>query len=151
MQQQMQPVRLLARVLSHHHHHHQQHQQLVPHWDALCQLLRSLGTAAAAGVLRQQPAERQQAWTQTTDSHSSSFQSHAPPQQAAADASTFPGRRRARVLDGKAVAGAWSAELQQQVQDISRVLNRRPGLAVVLVGSRPDSLIYVSRKQEACK
>lgn len=122
----------------------------MPHWDALCQSLRSLGTAAAAGVLRQQPAERQQAWTQTTDSHSS-FQSHAPLQQAATDTSTFPGRRRARVLDGKAVAAAWSAELQQQVQDISRVLNRRPGLAVVLVGSRPDSLIYVSRKQEACK
>jgi 5,10-methylene-tetrahydrofolate dehydrogenase/methenyl tetrahydrofolate cyclohydrolase len=55
------------------------------------------------------------------------------------------------VLDGKAVAAAWSSELQEQVQDISRVLNRRPGLAVVLVGNRPDSLIYVSRKQEACK
>jgi 5,10-methylene-tetrahydrofolate dehydrogenase/methenyl tetrahydrofolate cyclohydrolase len=49
------------------------------------------------------------------------------------------------------VAAAWSAELQQHVQDISRALNRRPGLAVVLVGNRPDSLIYVSRKQEACK
>ena len=28
---------------------------------------------------------------------------------------------------------------------------RPPGLAVVLVGDRPDSQIYVHRKQEACR
>lgn len=60
-------------------------------------------------------------------------------------------RGRARVLDGRAVAAAWSAELQQQVPAISRALNRRPALAVVLVGSRPDSCVYVARKQQAAR
>jgi hypothetical protein len=66
-------------------------------------------------------------------------------------AAADPSQRRARVLDGKAVAAAIAAELQPQVADLSRALNRRPGLAVVLVGARPDSLVYVTRKQEACR
>eukprot|EP00879_Flechtneria_rotunda_P021753 GHRR01022937.1.p1 GENE.GHRR01022937.1~~GHRR01022937.1.p1 ORF type:complete len:385 (+),score=137.70 GHRR01022937.1:206-1360(+) len=59
-------------------------------------------------------------------------------------------QQRADVLDGRAVAAAWSEELQQQVPAIKKQLGRSPGLAVVLVGNRPDSVLYVSRKQEAC-
>eukprot|EP00878_Enallax_costatus_P015476 GHUV01016211.1.p1 GENE.GHUV01016211.1~~GHUV01016211.1.p1 ORF type:complete len:429 (+),score=117.17 GHUV01016211.1:214-1500(+) len=58
---------------------------------------------------------------------------------------------RARVLDGKAVAAEWSSELAQQVPPLTAALGRPPGLAVVLVGNRPDSLLYVSRKEEACQ
>lgn len=131
--------------------HHFQHQQL-PHWDALCLSIKLLSTAAAAtsasGVQQEilqvagsnsscRPAQRTAVTTSSTFDNTG--------------ASTKHSNTRARVLDGRAVAAAWSSELQQQVQDISRLLNRRPGLAVVLVGDRPDSLIYVSRKQEACK
>ncbi len=55
------------------------------------------------------------------------------------------------VLDGKRVAAVWTAEIAQEVAEVTRVLRRPPGLAVVLVGSRPDSVLYVSRKQEACR
>ncbi|KAF6253186.1 5,10-methylenetetrahydrofolate dehydrogenase [Scenedesmus sp. NREL 46B-D3] len=60
------------------------------------------------------------------------------------------GLEGARVLDGKAVALAWSEQLQQQVPSVSRALGRPPGLAVVLVGARPDSMLYVTKKEEAC-
>ncbi len=33
---------------------------------------------------------------------------------------------------------------------MTSLLGRAPGLGVVLVGSRPDSRLYVQRKQEAC-
>lgn len=55
-----------------------------------------------------------------------------------------------KLLDGKGVATAWIEELQDHVQDFSRAAQRAPGLAVVLVGDRLDSLLYVSRKQEVC-
>lgn len=34
---------------------------------------------------------------------------------------------------------------------MTRDIRRPPGLAVILVGNRPDSLLYVTRKQEACQ
>jgi hypothetical protein len=61
-----------------------------------------------------------------------------------------PASPAARVLDGKAVAAAWSEQLQQQVPELTNALGRPPGLAVVLVGSRPDSMLYVTKKEEAC-
>lgn len=51
-----------------------------------------------------------------------------------------------------------AAEIKEEIKrDIERIVEkqkggqvRRPGLAVVMVGSRKDSLTYVQRKQEAC-
>lgn len=57
---------------------------------------------------------------------------------------------RAVVLDGRAVSAAWQAELTRDVRSIRASCGRPPGLGVVLVGSRPDSLIYVTRKKDAC-
>jgi hypothetical protein len=57
--------------------------------------------------------------------------------------------RRARVLDGRAVAAEWEAEAAKEVAELK--LGRPPGLGVVLVGSRPDSWLYVKSKQEACQ
>lgn len=57
---------------------------------------------------------------------------------------------KALVLDGRAVAANWEAELAEQVQAIRDRGGRPPGLGVILVGSRPDSLVYVTRKREAC-
>lgn len=58
---------------------------------------------------------------------------------------------RASVLDGRAVAAAWERELVGEVAHLTDILGRPPGLGVVLVGSRPDSMLYVSKKQEACQ
>lgn len=56
----------------------------------------------------------------------------------------------ATVLDGKKIAGQWQSDLEAKVTDVTSLLGRAPGLGVVLVGSRPDSRLYVQRKQEAC-
>lgn len=59
--------------------------------------------------------------------------------------------RKARVLDGRAVATTWQEELARDVRDVYAKGGRPPGLGVILVGSRPDSLLYVTRKREACE
>ncbi|KAL0049948.1 hypothetical protein WJX82_001453 [Trebouxia sp. C0006] len=56
----------------------------------------------------------------------------------------------ATVLDGRKIAGKWQSDLEAKVTDVTSLLGRAPGLGVVLVGSRPDSRLYVQRKQEAC-
>ncbi|KAL0022085.1 hypothetical protein WJX79_005384 [Trebouxia sp. C0005] len=56
----------------------------------------------------------------------------------------------ATVLDGKKIAGQWQSDLEAKATDVTSLLGRAPGLGVVLVGSRPDSRLYVQRKQEAC-
>ena len=56
----------------------------------------------------------------------------------------------ASVLDGRKLSGQWQADLLGRAADVTIGLGRPPGLGVVLVGSRPDSRIYVQRKQEAC-
>lgn len=57
----------------------------------------------------------------------------------------------ARFLDGRAAAADWHEELARESAHILRVGGRRPGLGVVLVGDRPDSKLYVTRKREACQ
>jgi hypothetical protein len=59
--------------------------------------------------------------------------------------------QQARVLDGRSIAAAWQEELAHDVRDIVARAGRPPGLGVVLVGSRPDSVLYVVRKREACE
>ena len=54
------------------------------------------------------------------------------------------------MLDGRAVAAQWQEELAREVASMRARGLRRPGLGVVLVGERPDSQLYVARKQEAC-
>ena len=57
----------------------------------------------------------------------------------------------ARVLDGKAIALEWENSIAAEAAQLSKELRRKPGLAVIIAGSRPDSAIYVQRKQDACK
>lgn len=59
-------------------------------------------------------------------------------------------QHHARPLDGRAVAAAWQRELAADVPALTQALGRPPALAVIVVGQRPDSLLYVSRKLEAC-
>ena len=50
------------------------------------------------------------------------------------------------LLDGKAIA----AELRAQIKTQVAALSFKPGLAVVLVGENPASLVYVGHKIKAC-
>ncbi|MHB8605168.1 MAG: bifunctional 5,10-methylenetetrahydrofolate dehydrogenase/5,10-methenyltetrahydrofolate cyclohydrolase [Thermoplasmatota archaeon] len=51
----------------------------------------------------------------------------------------------ARIIDGKAHAAAWRAEIARDVA----ALGVKPGLAVVLVGDDPASAVYVRGKEKA--
>jgi methylenetetrahydrofolate dehydrogenase (NADP+)/methenyltetrahydrofolate cyclohydrolase len=53
----------------------------------------------------------------------------------------------AQIIDGKALA----AKIKTQIRDEVQTLNRRPGLAVVIVGENPASKIYVRNKRKDCE
>lgn len=55
----------------------------------------------------------------------------------------------AKIIDGKAIA----ARIRQEITaEVALLLGeKKPGLAVVLVGSRPDSQTYVNMKKKACE
>ena len=52
----------------------------------------------------------------------------------------------ARILDGAAVAAQIRSELSSRAAAFERNAGRQPGLAIVLVGDKPDSQIYVNSK-----
>ena len=51
------------------------------------------------------------------------------------------------IIDGKAIAQTLKNNIAQQVA----LLERKPGLAVVLVGDNPASQVYVNHKEKACR
>jgi len=60
--------------------------------------------------------------------------------------------RMATIINGKAIADEVQAEIKSQVDKFSSEHNNSvPGLAVVLVGDRKDSLSYVKRKQQSAQ
>lgn len=54
------------------------------------------------------------------------------------------------LLDGRTVADSLLAELRENVKKLKK-RNIVPKLVVILVGKVPASLVYVKKKQEACK
>src|ERR1044071_8859747 len=56
----------------------------------------------------------------------------------------------AKILDGKWVRDELQRELRPRIQELVN-RERRPGLAVVLVGHNPASEIYVRNKVKACE
>ena len=56
----------------------------------------------------------------------------------------------AKILDGKALAAKIQQELSEQVTQIQALINRPPGLAVLMVGDNPASAAYVRGKERAC-
>src|SRR4051794_18715167 len=52
----------------------------------------------------------------------------------------------ARILDGTAIAAQVRAEVAARVAAFTASAGRKPGLAIVLVGDRPDSQLYVRSK-----
>ncbi len=57
----------------------------------------------------------------------------------------------ARIIDGSAVAREMRRECARRVETLVSQFNLSPGLAVVLVGENPASLIYVRNKIRACE
>jgi methylenetetrahydrofolate dehydrogenase (NADP+)/methenyltetrahydrofolate cyclohydrolase len=57
----------------------------------------------------------------------------------------------ARIIDGKAIAAGVKREVREQSERLAAAGQRRPGLAVVLVGDDPASEIYVRNKRLACE
>jgi len=55
----------------------------------------------------------------------------------------------ARIIDGNAIAKQIRRELADQVRALT-IRGLTPGLAVILVGDDPASLVYVGKKVEAC-
>ncbi len=56
----------------------------------------------------------------------------------------------ASILDGKAIAATIREEIRTRVDQRLAQGQRRPGLAVILVGSNPASQVYVHNKRAAC-
>lgn len=54
------------------------------------------------------------------------------------------------ILDGNAASKAVQEQLMQKVEKL-KPTGKRPGLAVVLVGDDPASMVYVGRKKKACE
>jgi methylenetetrahydrofolate dehydrogenase (NADP+)/methenyltetrahydrofolate cyclohydrolase len=57
----------------------------------------------------------------------------------------------ARVIDGKAVAGAVKERVKVDLAAFEEEFGRAPGLATVLVGADPASEVYVGMKVRACE
>ncbi|HHR1364658.1 TPA: bifunctional methylenetetrahydrofolate dehydrogenase/methenyltetrahydrofolate cyclohydrolase FolD [Legionella pneumophila] len=57
----------------------------------------------------------------------------------------------ASLIDGREISALRRNELKQRVQHHVGLGQRPPGLAVVLIGNNPASVIYVSNKRKACE
>lgn len=77
---------------------------------------------------------------------------HVPPRPAPTLALDTP-QAVAQKLDGKATAAAVRAEVAAEIASVVKMYGERarPGLAVVIVGDRRDSLTYVRNKKKACE
>src|SRR5262252_8545685 len=60
-----------------------------------------------------------------------------------------PSARGAQLLDGKAVATKVRAQVARRAANFAEEYARRPGLAVVQVGSDPASSVYVRNKRRS--
>jgi 5,10-methylene-tetrahydrofolate dehydrogenase/methenyl tetrahydrofolate cyclohydrolase len=56
-----------------------------------------------------------------------------------------------KLIDGKAISADVRKELKVEVDKMKAAKGLTPGLAVVLVGARPDSATYVRMKTKACE
>ena len=54
------------------------------------------------------------------------------------------------ILDGKKLSIKIKQNLKNKISILKNKINRQPGLAIILVGNRPDSKVYVRMKKRAC-
>ena len=55
------------------------------------------------------------------------------------------------ILDGKALSNKIKEEVKIEVEELQKIRNITPGLAVILVGNDPASATYVGSKAKSCK
>ncbi|MDD3711745.1 MAG: bifunctional 5,10-methylenetetrahydrofolate dehydrogenase/5,10-methenyltetrahydrofolate cyclohydrolase [Patescibacteria group bacterium] len=56
-----------------------------------------------------------------------------------------------KIIDGKKIAEKIKDDLAKNIFELAKKEQRRPGLAVILVGEREDSKLYVSLKEKSAK
>ncbi|MEG1887689.1 MAG: tetrahydrofolate dehydrogenase/cyclohydrolase catalytic domain-containing protein, partial [Oscillospiraceae bacterium] len=54
-----------------------------------------------------------------------------------------------KIIDGKAISAAVKESVKAEVAELSKD-GIKPGLAVIIVGADPASLVYVGSKKRAC-
>ena len=57
----------------------------------------------------------------------------------------------AKIIDGKAISAMIREEIAQKVKEYNAREGKLPGLAVIIVGENPASLVYVRNKKRACE
>jgi len=58
---------------------------------------------------------------------------------------------QSKLIDGRVVAKQVRSKIKRQVAEFTEMTGRGPGLAVLLVGNRPDSAAYVLSKTNTCR
>jgi len=56
----------------------------------------------------------------------------------------------ANIIDGKAISAQIRSEIKEKTEEFAQRTGKRPGLAVIIVGSDPASQVYVRNKRRAC-
>lgn len=56
----------------------------------------------------------------------------------------------AQILDGKTLAQKIQRQLKEEIQTLHPKIGRPPGLAVLMVGDNPGSVVYVRNKEKSC-
>ena len=128
-------------LLHHHNHHHQPLHRLL---QQSCRRQKAFSSSSYSSI-PPPPLPRPPTPPLLPTRISSSLSS--PPSfimQTSADATGVT------IIDGKATADTIREELKLRVDRLSASAGRAPGLAVVLVGARPDSATYVRMKKKAC-
>ena len=57
----------------------------------------------------------------------------------------------AKIIDGKAISAQIRSEIKAETEGFANKYGKRPGLAVIIVGSDPASQVYVRNKRRACE
>jgi len=121
-------------------------------------LLRRKLAAEAFGRTADYDAKIARYWQSTftwgTDASAGTPKAAAPPATASAypAATTQPAQAStpsAEVMSGKDISSACRAEIKAAGEALVREKGVRPGVAVILVGNRPDSATYVRNKKKA--
>jgi methylenetetrahydrofolate dehydrogenase (NADP+)/methenyltetrahydrofolate cyclohydrolase len=57
----------------------------------------------------------------------------------------------AKIIDGKEIASIMRVEMKEEVERLKKEHNVTPGLAVIIVGENPASVVYVRNKEKSCE
>ncbi|MCR3755154.1 MAG: bifunctional 5,10-methylene-tetrahydrofolate dehydrogenase/ 5,10-methylene-tetrahydrofolate cyclohydrolase [Candidatus Westeberhardia cardiocondylae] len=58
---------------------------------------------------------------------------------------------KAKIIDGKFISNKIKNKIKKKIQNNKKKKQRKPGLAIILIGTNPASQLYVYNKKKACK